>query len=140
MDSVGQRLDLMQTGTRYDHYTELKEIFALGVEVINNMRPGIASEGDKRMKVKLEAAVELIEKRLLYLADYENQSWKTNREIRLALTENCRKQLTGGGDAKVEQKSSGVVGGGQNQGSAPSASDSIKGGWPEATAPGDGSV
>lgn len=139
MDSVGTRLDLMQMGTRYDHYTELKEIFALGIEVINNMRPGIASEGDKKMKVKLEAAVELIEKRLLYLADYENQSWKTNRDIRIALSENPRKQL-GGGDAKVEQKNSGVVGGGENQGSKTDTSGPVKGGWPEAEAPGSGCV
>lgn len=84
MDSVGQRLDLTQVGTRYDHYMELKEVFMLGIEVIDGMRPHLVSEADRRTKVKLEAAVELIDRRLKYLSDFDDKIFSVSREVKAA--------------------------------------------------------
>jgi hypothetical protein len=73
MDSVGTKRDLQEMGTRYDHYMELKEIFMTGIEVINGMVEAHRTPGDTATKKKLEGAVEVIDKQLLYLSDYDKQ-------------------------------------------------------------------
>lgn len=105
MDSVGSRLNLTETGTRYDHYMELKEVFMLGIEVIKGMRPGFASDIDKTTKVKLEHAVEVIDKRICYLSDFGDKATRYSdlgRVIDL-VGKHVTPQLTAGGtDAKPE--------------------------------------
>lgn len=86
MDSIATKLDLQETGTRYSHYMELKEVFMLGIDVIERMQPGHLSEGDKKTKAKLEAAVEVIEKRIKYLADFDTKIYAVNRAIDAAGT------------------------------------------------------
>ncbi len=54
MDSVGSKPDLFEQGTRYDHYVELKEVFLLGIDVIDRMNPNYVSDGDRAMKRELE--------------------------------------------------------------------------------------
>lgn len=72
MDSVGSKPDLMAIGTRYDHYVELREVFALGSEVIGGLQArGHDAEADRILKVKLDGAVEVINKRLSYLSNFE---------------------------------------------------------------------
>lgn len=72
MDSVGSKPDLMATGTRYDHYVELREVFALGGEVIDGLeKTNRICEADKVLRTKLQGAVEVINKRLSYLSNYE---------------------------------------------------------------------
>lgn len=70
MDSVASKLDLLETGTRYSHYMELKEVFLLGIDVIDRMNQNYLSESDKLMKKNLQTTVEMIEKRLAYLTNY----------------------------------------------------------------------
>ncbi len=71
-DSVGSKPDLMGVGTRYDHYVELREVFSSGVEVINGLQErGHDSRSDRDLKVKLSNAVEVIDKRLSYLSNFE---------------------------------------------------------------------
>jgi hypothetical protein len=74
MDSVGSRVPLLEKGTRYDHYMEMKEIFLLGLDVLDRMNPAFVSANDKAMKVKLANAVELITKRIDYLSDFASKT------------------------------------------------------------------
>ena len=107
MDSVGSRLNLQDTGTRFDHYMELKEVFMLGIEVIKGMRPGFASDIDKTTKVKLEHAVEVINKRIEYLSDYGDKAarWSDfGRQIDLIKPHVTPLLTAGGCDAKPEPK------------------------------------
>lgn len=62
------KLDLMAMGTRYEHYSELRDLFAVGIEIITNMH--VKTSGDAIKKTKLEGAVELLEARLNLLSDY----------------------------------------------------------------------
>jgi hypothetical protein len=129
MDSVGEKIDLRQVGTRYDHYMELKEVFMLGIEVIDGMSPQYVSDGDRRTKAKLEIAVECIDRRLKHLADFDNKIFSVGREVRAAGIHRTP-QLTGGTtDEKpqsITQPDSTKV-----ANSTPSESGPIKGGWPE---------
>ena len=63
--------DLMEEGTRYDHYVELREVFEDGIEVIRGLKErNHDTEADRRLQVKLAGAVEVINKRLEHLADF----------------------------------------------------------------------
>lgn len=68
------RLDLQAVGTRFDHYMELKEIFMLGVDVIDRMRPAYTNDNDRALKVKLQIAVEMINKRLDNLSEFSEKT------------------------------------------------------------------
>lgn len=129
MDSVGEKIDLRQVGTRYDHYMELKEVFMLGVEVINGMSPQYVSDGDRRTKAKLEIAIECIDRRLKFLSDFDNKIFSVGREVRAAGVHRSP-QLTGGTDEKpqsIAQPDSPEAAVSPTNESGP-----IKGGWPEA--------
>ena len=74
MDSIGSRLDLLEKGTRYEHYVELKEVFMLGLDILERMNPSFMSDADKVMRVKLQNTVEVINKRLDYLSDFTEKT------------------------------------------------------------------
>lgn len=75
MSEVASKPDLLEQGTRYDHYVELREVFASGIEVISNqIKRGRDVMQDRVLKVKLEGAVEVINKRLSYLSNYERET------------------------------------------------------------------
>lgn len=74
MDSVASKLNLLERGTRYDHYMELKEVFLLGIDVIDRMNPNYLTESDKLMRTNLKTTVEMIEKRLAYLTNYSTMA------------------------------------------------------------------
>jgi hypothetical protein len=84
MDSVVARLDLEELGTRFNHYMELKEVFLLGIDVIDRMRPTYISDADRATRIKLTSAVEMINKRLDYLSDFSDKSISLAREVRAA--------------------------------------------------------
>lgn len=74
IDSVGARPNLRELGTRYDHYMELKEVFLLGMDVIERMNQSFVSDADRVTKLKLSYAVEMINKRLDYLSDFVDKT------------------------------------------------------------------
>ena len=74
MDSIASKLDLMEKGTRYQHYYELKEVFLLGIDVIDRINQSYVSDSDKKMKADLETTVSMIEKRLAYLVNYSTEA------------------------------------------------------------------
>lgn len=74
MESIASKLDLMERGTRFEHYYELKEVFLLGIDVIDRMNPKYLSESDKLMRTNLKTTVEMIERRLAYLANYSTMA------------------------------------------------------------------
>lgn len=76
------KVDLMEQGTRYNHYMELKEWALTGLDVIERSR--LANDGDKRMKVKLEAFVEVLDRRMRYLADYDAKIYSVGNAVNMA--------------------------------------------------------
>jgi len=74
MDSVASKLNLDEVGRRYDHYMELKEVFLLGIDVIDRMNQNYLSEMDKETRKKLVTTVEMIERRIAYLCNYSSNA------------------------------------------------------------------
>jgi hypothetical protein len=74
MDSPSTKLDLMETGTRYDHYMELVEAFNLGIETVNNMKESHRSTLDIEIRGRLKVTVEMIEKRINYLSGFSTET------------------------------------------------------------------
>jgi len=106
MDSVGKKLNLQETGTRYDHYMELREVFMDGIDVLTRMNQSFISEADKAVKIKLTNAVEMITRRLDNLSDFADKTTTYSdlaRQIRLAGIHRAP-QLTEG--SNVEPQSS----------------------------------
>ena len=68
MDEESLKPNLFEMGTRWDHYNELRDLFASGVEVLKNLK--VKSRGDQDRQAKLQHAVEMIEGRLNYITDY----------------------------------------------------------------------
>jgi hypothetical protein len=60
-------------GTRFDHYSELREVFADGIEIMTNMRAEHRSAADVIKLAELKAAEKLIAKRLEVLSGYERK-------------------------------------------------------------------
>lgn len=99
-----QKVDLQQQGRRYDHYMELKEWAMTGIDVIE--RSKLANEGDKRTKAKLEAFVEVLDRRMRYLADYDSKVFAVNRAIDAAGIHRTPALTTGATDDKPTQTTS----------------------------------
>jgi len=62
------KMSLLEMGTRWSHYSELRELFACGVEILKNIT--IKSPTDRDKLKKLEGAVELIDGHINLLADF----------------------------------------------------------------------
>ena len=62
------RLSLMDKGTRWDHYSELRELFSIGIEILKNVR--IKSSTDQLKRAQLQGVVELIDGRINLLSDF----------------------------------------------------------------------
>lgn len=70
MSEPSLKPDLFEQGTRWEHYIELRDIFAIGVEVLKNLR--VKSSNDQEKQKKLQHAVEMIEGRLNYITDFSS--------------------------------------------------------------------
>src|ERR1039458_8534947 len=68
IDDPAPKLNLLETGTRWAHYAELRDLFTTGIEIINNMTT--KSSGDQLKRVKLEGAVEMLDARINLLSDF----------------------------------------------------------------------
>ena len=93
--------DLREVGSRYSHYTELRDVFADGVEVIKQALKYHESASDRERLISLQHAVKEIEGRLATLSDFNDLavSWgKLGREID-SIQVMSKKQLTEGNDA-----------------------------------------
>ncbi len=83
--SKPEMLDLMETGTRYEHYQELKEIFMRGIEEIARLT--WKAPDDLATSDEMKIAVKLIQKRLDFLSNrekktaYSSELAQTLREI-----------------------------------------------------------
>lgn len=76
-----ERLDLMETGTRYDHYMELRDVFTEGIEMLKQMSSMHKGVKEWEKQKTLEAAVRHIEGRIEYLADFQNQCYELGRTV-----------------------------------------------------------
>ena len=84
MEYEGLKLNLLGSGTRYQHYSELRDVFAVGIEILKNLTVKSSKDNDRR--VKLEYAVEMIDSRLDFLSDRERKTaWGSH--IRAAIDE-----------------------------------------------------
>ena len=74
MEDPSLKPNLFEKGTRWDHYNELRDVFASGVEILNQLK--VKSLGDRKKQLQLQNAVEMIEGRINYITDYtRNTSW-----------------------------------------------------------------
>jgi hypothetical protein len=64
------KLDLMEYGTRYDHYQELKEAFDVGIEMLTNALKLEDNLTSRENLKRLQNASASIEARINYLADW----------------------------------------------------------------------
>ena len=71
---IERRFPLDEKGTRWEHYTELRDLFSDGVEVMKNAQQSFKTPKDARMQFELEAAVSLINKRLDILSGFERKT------------------------------------------------------------------
>lgn len=126
------KLDLVEKGTRYDHYMELHEVFSTGIDIIDKMAPQYLSPSDRQLRVKLAGAVECIDKRLAKLADYSGkmQSWAN---LPRAMEEAARIGKEAGEKFKREQK---LLGDGGKDGKQPQVS-SVEGNSKDSQEPPD---
>jgi hypothetical protein len=77
MSEPSLKPDLFEKGTRWEHYTELRDLFASGVEILKTLK--VKSRADQEKQSKLQHAVEMIEGRLNYITDYtQKTSWGSN--------------------------------------------------------------
>ena len=65
---------LDEIGSRFSHYSELREVFAEGIEILKNLRPEHKSASDVIKLAELKAAERLIAKRLEILSGYERKT------------------------------------------------------------------
>lgn len=68
------KLNLLEQGTRYDHYMELRDAFATGVVILDNALKVERNTTAAENRAKLQTAVDLIELRVNYLSDYASQA------------------------------------------------------------------
>lgn len=71
---IEKQYPLDGVGTRWQHYTELRDLFSDGVEVMKNAQRSFTTPKDARMQLELEAAVSLINKRLEILSGFERKT------------------------------------------------------------------
>ena len=69
-----KQFPLTGVGTRWEHYSELREVFALGISVIEQTNPVYRSPMDTKKLVKLKDAVELIDARMALLSGFDDQN------------------------------------------------------------------
>jgi hypothetical protein len=61
-------------GTRFDHYNELREVFAEGIECLISAEKQYPSDANKAKLIELRAAEKMIVKRLEVLSGYERKT------------------------------------------------------------------
>jgi hypothetical protein len=72
MEDESLKPNLLEKGTRWDHYNELRDLFASGVEILTNL--AVKSRSDKEKMTKLQSAVEMIDGRLNYITDFTQKT------------------------------------------------------------------
>jgi hypothetical protein len=72
MEDESLKPNLLEKGTRWDHYNELRDLFASGVEILSTLKVKTSSDQDKM--VKLRHAAEMIEGRLNYITDFTQKT------------------------------------------------------------------
>ena len=107
-----RKLDLLEMGTRIDHYDELREIFLDGVEIMKNMNPIYVATGDAERQKSLQSAADEIAKRINVLAnfiqetnyngDFRNEIEDVHRFTRPLLTEGKHVNQADGSDEEGE--------------------------------------
>lgn len=73
--------NLLDTGTRWEHWVELLESFEHGLEAVNNSLARFSNPTDKQRKRSLEGAVFLIANQITKLADYDKHKLKLKKVI-----------------------------------------------------------
>jgi hypothetical protein len=68
------RVDLNETGTRMDHYLELRELFLDGVTILKNLNPTYRTDADEARITRLQNAADEIWKRFSHLSNYANET------------------------------------------------------------------
>lgn len=73
--------DLMELGTRYDHYVELRESWLEAIEDIKKIDDQNKSSSDYTILERLSIGVSLIEKRLDRLSQFDTKRFELKRQL-----------------------------------------------------------
>ena len=68
---IQKQFPLEGVGTRYEHYGELRELFALGIQIIEGMDAKYKTKSDLEKLTKLRGAIELIDHRVNLLSGFD---------------------------------------------------------------------
>lgn len=79
--SEPEKKDLMALGTRYEHYIELKELWAEGIEALAHLNKHLVTKGDTIKKDMLVAAVALVDKQLDLLSNHDLKKFRLKSEV-----------------------------------------------------------
>jgi hypothetical protein len=91
---------LVDTGTRFDHLSDLQDIWGNGLQAVTNSLNKFPNKKDEERKASLEAALSLLSAYRDRLADYDTQQWKMREEIcRIPLTKWREKEAKNGSEA-----------------------------------------
>jgi hypothetical protein len=91
-------------GTRYQHYQELRELFAEGVEILNNALSYCKNKPDEERKASLQHAVNEISNRMEILSGFEGAMGRYGNIAKEINAIERQKLLTEGSDGSEESK------------------------------------
>lgn len=72
---------LTDEGTRYIHYTDLLDLWGVGIEILQKQNTAFQSPADKKKLESLKTSVELLERHMEALADYRIKSYRLRDEV-----------------------------------------------------------
>ena len=78
---------LQDVGTRYRHLTDLRDLWAEGVETLGSIKPAYKTESDTNLLKSLTTAVAMLDKQLEVLTGYSAAEFKMGREINEAISD-----------------------------------------------------
>lgn len=89
---------LEDVGTRYQHLTDLRDLWADGIQTLSNIKPQWRSEADTILRKNLELALEMLDKQFEVLSRYnQGEEFHMGREIEQAVKDVKAGKLLEGG-------------------------------------------
>ena len=103
------RLNLYETGTRFEHYLELQELFLEAVQMLKDLNPAYRTDVDEAKITRLQNAADAVWGRISHLSDYVNETtYGSAMQKEIDLVGRNRKLLTEGSNASEQADGSGT--------------------------------
>ncbi len=78
---------LQDVGTRYRHLTDLRDLWADGIETLSRIKPAYKTESDTNLLKSLTTAVVMLDRQVEVLTGYSAAEFKMGREINEAISD-----------------------------------------------------